>query len=146
MLPGTQFGDQHLLDIDLEGDTVDRAAEHEGGDHAAHGEPGDEGRGLPVAVRPAHAQALAARRAAVSTRHVGLGPGLVDEDQLRRIEPGLAVAPGLAPGQHVGAILLAGMAGLLLARHVVAHQETLDGAVAEAQPAPGKPAAQLPRW
>ena len=40
-------------------------------------------------------------------------------------------------------VLLAGMAGLLLARHVVADQEALDGAVAEAQPAPGKQAAQL---
>jgi hypothetical protein len=67
-----------------------------------------------VAVRHADAQALAARGAAVGSGHVGLGPGLVDEDQPRGVEVGLALEPGLAPLQDVGPILLAGMRGLFL--------------------------------
>ena len=38
--------DEDLLDIGLEGAAVDRPVEHEGRDHAAQGESGDEGRGL----------------------------------------------------------------------------------------------------
>ena len=65
-------------------------------------------------MRHADAQALAARGAAVGARHVGLRPGLVDEDQALGIEVGLGVEPGLPPLQDVGAILLAGVRGLFL--------------------------------
>ncbi len=59
-----QLGDQHPLDIGFEGQAVDRPVEHEGRDHASQREPCDEGRGLSVAVRLAHAQALPLERAA----------------------------------------------------------------------------------
>ena len=87
-----QFGAQHLVDMGLESRTVDRPVEHEGRDHASEGEPDDEGCGLPMAVRLAHAQAPASRRAAVGTGHVGLGPGFVEEDQARSLEISLARA------------------------------------------------------
>jgi len=46
--------------------------------------------------------------------HVGRGPGLVDEDEVLRIEVDLALEPGAAPLQDVRAILLAGMSGPFL--------------------------------
>ena len=67
-----------------------------------------------MAVRHADPQALAARGAAVGAGHVGRRPGLVDEDQALGIEIGLALEPGLAPLQDVGAVLLAGVRGLFL--------------------------------
>jgi hypothetical protein len=46
--------------------------------------------------------------------HVGLRPGLVDEDEALRIEVELAIEPGFAPLQDVGTILFRGMGGLFL--------------------------------
>jgi hypothetical protein len=54
-------------------------------------------------------QPLAPRRAAVGTRHVGLGPGLVDEDKARRIKPPLILFPLRPPPGDVRTILLAGV-------------------------------------
>jgi hypothetical protein len=45
-------------------------------------------------------------RASVAARHVGGGPGLIDEDKLLRIEIELAFEPGLAALQDVGTLLL----------------------------------------
>lgn len=52
--------------------------------------------------------------AAKQPRHVGLGPGFVDEDQLRRIKPGLAHTPCDAGFGDVGPILLGGVDRLFL--------------------------------
>ncbi len=108
MSPGAEFGHEDLLDIGLEGLAVDRPGEDEGRDHAAQSKGRDDGRGLPVAVRDADPQARPARGAAMGASHVGLRPGLVDEDQPRGLEIGLRLEPGLAPLQDVGAVLLAG--------------------------------------
>ena len=67
-----------------------------------------------ISFKHAGAQALPARGTAVGPRHVGLRPGLVDEDQPRWVELGLRLEPGLAPPQHVWAVLLAGVRGLFL--------------------------------
>jgi hypothetical protein len=58
-------------------------------------------------VRDLCAQPLAARRPAVRAGHVGLGPGLVEEDQAGRIDAALILAPLRAPTAYVRAILLA---------------------------------------
>ena len=60
-----------------------------------------------MAVRDLGDQPLAARRPAVQARHVGLGPGLVDEDQARRIDAALIFAPARPVAAYVRAILLA---------------------------------------
>ena len=60
------------------------------------------------------AQPFAFWRASVAARHVGGGPGLVDEDQLLRIEIELAFEPDLATLQDVGALLLGRVRGLFL--------------------------------
>jgi hypothetical protein len=67
-----------------------------------------------VAVRHADPQALAARGSAVGSCHVGLGSGLVDEDEPLRVEIRLGLEPGLAPLQDVGTILFAGVRGVFL--------------------------------
>jgi len=58
-------------------------------------------------------QALAARAAPMAARHVGRGPGFVDEDEAVGVEVELAVEPRLAVRQDVGPILLAGVGRLL---------------------------------
>ena len=68
---------QHLLDPGEEDRAVHGTVEDVGGDEAARGQPTDEGRALPMAVRDRAVQALAARAAAVASRHVGGGAGLV---------------------------------------------------------------------
>jgi hypothetical protein len=58
-------------------------------------------------VRDFGDQPLAARRPAVEARHVGLGPGLVDEDPARRRDALLVIAPARPVAACVRAILLA---------------------------------------
>jgi hypothetical protein len=67
-----------------------------------------------MAERDAGAQPLSLGRSAIAARHVGGSPGLVDEDELFGIEIELAVEPGFAPFQDVGAILLGRVRGLFL--------------------------------
>jgi hypothetical protein len=45
----------------------------------------------------------------VATGHVGLGPGLIDEDQAPRIKPTLILLPLQAAAGDVGPVLLAGV-------------------------------------
>ena len=59
-------------------------------------------------------QSLAARRAPVGACHVGLGPGLVDEDEARGIKPALILLPLCPPPRDVRAILLAGVQAVFL--------------------------------
>jgi hypothetical protein len=60
-------------------------------------------------VRHLGNQTAAAGTAPVPPGHVGLGPGLVDEDQASRVKPALMLLPPGAPSGDVGAILLAGV-------------------------------------
>jgi len=70
---------------------------------------GQERQRAPAAVRDFRDQSLAARRAPVGACHVGLGPGLVDEDEARGIKPALILLPLCPPPRDVRAILLAGV-------------------------------------
>jgi hypothetical protein len=45
----------------------------------------------------------------MAARHIGLGPGLVDEDQASRINPTLIGLPLRPPARDVRAILLGGV-------------------------------------
>ncbi len=47
----------------------------------------------------------------LTTRHLGRGAGLVDEDQALRCQVRLSLEPGPAAVQHVRALLLAGVRG-----------------------------------
>ena len=91
---------------------VDGPVQHHRRDHAAQPQAGDQRGCLAVAMGKAHAQPGAARTPPVAARHVGGGPGLVDEDQTLGVEIGLGVEPGPALAQDVRAVLLDGVASL----------------------------------
>ena len=105
---GGQRRDQDLLDIGTKLLAVDRAIEHAWRSEAVMTQRGDKGRGLPVAKRSVRDQALAFLTPAVPGRHVGRGPGLVDEHQPARIERLLVFSPGGAGFGDVGPQLLGG--------------------------------------
>jgi hypothetical protein len=67
-----------------------------------------------MAVRDRGAQAFASGSSTVSSRHVGGGPGLVDEDERFRIKIKLSLEPFLAAFQDILAILLGCVRGLFL--------------------------------
>jgi hypothetical protein len=50
----------------------------------------------------------------LGARHVGFGPGLVDEDQAGRIKPPLILFPLRPSPGYVGTILLAGVQVLFI--------------------------------
>ena len=64
-----------------------------------------------MAVGGASRQALAAQAAAMAADHVGLGPGLVDEDQALRIETMLVGLPAPPRRGHVRSGLFVGEHG-----------------------------------
>ena len=108
MSPGCRVGSENLLDIDCEALTVDRAIENPWCVDPIVAQRGQEGRGLPVAVRDLGCEPGAARRPAPQGGHVGLGPGLVDEDQALRIDLALILLPLRAPARDVRTVAFAG--------------------------------------
>jgi hypothetical protein len=54
-------------------------------------------------------QSLATWGAAVGAGHVGLGPGLIDEDQASGIDARLMTTPARAAARDVGPMLLGGV-------------------------------------
>ena len=109
-----QFWAEDLLDIGLEGLTVDGAIEDAGRNEASQGQCGDERCRLPMAMGHSNPQTLAPRAPAVAARHVGGSPGLVDEHEALRRKIELPLEPVPAALQDVGAILLRGMGCLFL--------------------------------
>ncbi len=99
---------EELLDISEEDLTVDWSIEHAWGIDPVVAQRGKEGQRAPVTEGDLGVQPLATRGAAVGAGHVGLGPGLVDEDEARRIKPVLVLAPLHPPAGDGGTILLAG--------------------------------------
>jgi hypothetical protein len=69
---------------------------------------GEEGHGAPAAVRHLGDEPLAPGGATVAAGHVDLSPGLVDEDEARRVKPALMALPADALGGDVRPVLLAG--------------------------------------
>jgi len=70
---------------------------------------GHEGHGLPAAaVRHLGFDTLTARRPALQRRHVGFGPGLIDEHQPSGIDPIPILGPLCPPTGDIGTILLSG--------------------------------------
>ena len=106
-IAGCQCGHQELFDPGGEACPVDRAIQHHWSHDAVVPEPCQEGECLPVPVRHLVDQRRAARRPAARARHVGLGPGLVDEDQTGGIELMLMGLPAIPQPGCLRSILLA---------------------------------------
>ena len=103
-----------LFDIGVEALAVDRSVEQAGRFDAVVAQRGEEGRGLPLALRNLVDEALSLRGPAAQTGHVGLRPGLVDEDQPSGVDEPLIGSPSFAVATDVRAILLARDEGLFL--------------------------------
>ena len=97
-----------LFDVGEEDRAVDRAVDDQGGGKPRGAEGRQEGRRLPVAVRDACEQSGPSQRPATRPGHVGLRPGLVDEDEMVGIVVGLGGLPCDPLRRDVGAIPLGG--------------------------------------
>ena len=96
---GRECRHEELLHIVFEALAVDRLVEHARGVDPVTAERREEGHCAPMAIGNLGMKPLANRRPAAQRRHVGLRPGLVDEDEARRIKPALILLPLLAsPG------------------------------------------------
>jgi hypothetical protein len=105
---GLQHRHELLLDIGAEASSVDRSIEDAWGGEPIAAQGAKEGQRAPVAMRGEAAQALTLRPPAAQGGHVGLDPGLVDEDQSLRVEADLPGAPALTPPRDIGPGLLKG--------------------------------------
>ena len=105
----SQGGEEHLLDIGEESGAVHRPVEHHGCRQATKREGGDKRDRLPVPMRDRCPASLPAWRSPAEPGPLRRRPGLIDAHQVLRVEVGLRVEPGLAPGGDVGPRLLAGV-------------------------------------
>src|SRR6202011_6361986 len=69
---------QNLLDVEKEGFAIDRPLDEPRSGDAIVAQSGHEGHGLPAAVRYLGFDALTARCPAPKRRHIGFGPGLIE--------------------------------------------------------------------
>jgi hypothetical protein len=113
-IAGLQCRDQYLLYVQPEGFPIDRAVKEPGGGDAIVAQGSQEGHGLPATMRHLGLDPLTARRPAPQRRHVGFGPGLVDEYQPGGVDPLPILGPLRPAAGHVGAILLGGNQRLFL--------------------------------
>src|SRR3546814_7227318 len=77
--------------------------------------PGNKGCGFPMAMWNRHDEPLTFGASAIAARHLGGRPGLVDEDQVHRVQAGLPVAPDGTRGGDVRTFLLGGVRRLFFA-------------------------------
>jgi hypothetical protein len=108
-ISGAQGGDEELLDVSAETDAVDRPIDDAGRVDPVAAQGRQEGQCASATVRHLGDQARAAQRAPAAAGHVGLGPGLVDEDQAPWVKPALILLPPQPPQGDVGPVLLAGV-------------------------------------
>src|SRR5215208_5561404 len=111
---GSQRRDEHLVDVEAEALAVDRAIDQPWRLDAIVTKGSEEGHGRPASMWHLGHEALAIAAPSAQRRHVGLGPGLVDEDETAWIDPILVGLPLLAAPRHVGTIALAGDQRLFL--------------------------------
>jgi hypothetical protein len=109
-----QGRDQNLLDVEKEGFAVDRSLDEPRSGDAIVAQSSHEGHGLPATVRYLGFDALTAWRPAPQRRHIGFGPGLIDEHQPGGIDPILILGPLRPSAGDIGTILLGGNQRLFL--------------------------------
>ncbi len=107
-IAGRERRDEELGDIGGKAFTVDRPVEHARRIDPVVAKCCKEGERLPFAERSVRDECAAARRPAPDRRHVGLGPGFVDEDQTSRIKSALILLPLRTPPGHRRSRLLLG--------------------------------------
>ena len=98
----------------MERNAVHGAIQHNRRDHPIVPQASDERCRAPMAPRHAAEQPLSGRRPAALPCHVGLGPGLVEKDQVLYVKFGFQAVPALARLGNIGAQLLGGDQRLFL--------------------------------
>ena len=107
-IAGLQHRDELLLDIGAEALAVDRAVEDARRREPIPAQRAEEGQRAPMTMRSEATQAFAFRSPAAQRGHVGLDPGLIDEDQAPRIKTRLPGSPSPTSAGNIGASLLKG--------------------------------------
>jgi hypothetical protein len=97
---------KHLLDIEREKLAIDGTIDDPGRTDPIMAQSCDEGHGLPVTMGCCCFETLSSWPPAAQGCHVGFDPGLIDEDQARRVNPALMGLPALAFAGDIWAILL----------------------------------------
>ena len=103
---GLEGRDQSLLDPGAEALSVDRAVEQAGGFDAVAAQRSEEGVCPPAPMRRLADQPLSPVAPSPDRRHVGLGPGLVEEDQPAGIDVPLMASPAGAAAGDLRPVLL----------------------------------------
>ena len=98
--------DQALLYISKKHRAVHGALDHKRCGHSALSQAAHEGNRFPSSMRRIVDQPLATRSPAAQPHHRGVGGGLVDEHQPRRVKHALVAHPAAAGAGHVRALLL----------------------------------------
>jgi hypothetical protein len=106
-IAGTQRRKQDLLDIEAETLAIDRALEKPWRLDPVMAQGGQEGHGLPAAVWNFDGKPLSTWGPTPQCRHVGSGPGLVNENQALRLDAILIFDPLGSPSCDVGTIAFA---------------------------------------
>ena len=99
-------GNETSFEIGHERCCIHWSIQHEGCDHGATAQAGDEGDRLPMSVRNMVDQPKAARAAASKPHHRGVGRGLVDEHEPGRVKHALLSHPAPPGAGHVRSLLL----------------------------------------
>jgi len=94
---GRKGRNEELLDPGCEAQAVDWSIEDAWRIDPVMAQCCQEGQRAPFAERSASEQLVTSRCPAPDRRHVGLGPGLVDEDEASGIKPTLILLPLLPP-------------------------------------------------
>ena len=100
---------QALAHISEEGLAIHGSVQHQRRGNGVDAQTGNEGGGFPMPLRHRGDTALTFGCTPTCAGHGGVGPGFIQEYQLGHIQRGLAGAPFLPCGLHVGARLLAGV-------------------------------------
>jgi len=108
---GLQTGHEDLLDIEPEALAIDWAIKDAWRINPVVAQGGKEGHGLPMAMGHMGEQPLAFPAPAPDRRHVGLGPGLIDEHKALDGDIWLELPPRISPSCDVRPVLFGGVNG-----------------------------------
>ena len=129
-IAGSKDGQQNLLDIGTKAHTIDWPFDEPWRIDPVMAQSRQEGHSLPAAVRNLGVKSVSARRPSPQRRHIGPGPGLVDEDQPLSFDAILILCPLDSSPRDLGSVAFASRHAFfeaeLLGMHEVPHRVAID--------------------